>query len=61
MSNDPLTMAMRKWVEASSELAKIMEQEKIKSLAPTIQLASGKQGRLTLEIVDKAEMQEKAA
>lgn len=61
MSNKPLTMAMREWVEASSALAKIMEQEKMKSLAPTIQLASGKQGRLSLEIVDKTETQEKAA
>ena len=52
MSNKPLTMAMREWVEASSALAKIMEQEKMKSLAPTIQLASGKQGSLSLELVD---------
>lgn len=62
MSNDPLMMVFRAWTETSLALAKVMEQEEIELLAPTIQLASGKQGRLSLEIVDpKAVAEEKVA
>lgn len=62
MSNDPLMMVFRAWTETSLALAKVMEQEEIELLAPTIQLASGKQGRLSLEIIDpKAVAEEKAA
>lgn len=62
MSNDPLMMVFRVWTETSLALAKVMEQEGIELLAPTIQLTSGKQGRLSLEIIDpKAVAEEKAA
>ena len=62
MSNDPLMMVFRAWTETSLALAKVMEQKEIDLLAPTIQLASGKQGRLSLEIVDpKAVAEEKVA
>ena len=62
MSNDPLMMVFRVWTETSLALAKVMEQEGIEFLAPTIQLASSKQGRLSLEIIDpKTVAEEKAA
>lgn len=61
MSNKPLMMTMRKWVEVSLVLAKVMEQEGIELLAPKLHLANGKEIRLSLEIVDKTEVQEKAA
>lgn len=62
MSNDPLMMVFGAWTETSLALAKVMEQEGIEFLAPTIQLTSGKQGRLSLEIIDpKAVAEEKAA
>ena len=61
MSNNPLMVTMRKWVEVSLVLAKVMEQEEIELLAPKLHLANGKEIRLSLEIVDKTEVQEKAA
>lgn len=61
MSNKPLMVTMRKWVEVSLVLAKVMEQEGIELLAPKLHLANGKEIRLSLEIVDKTEVQEKAA
>ena len=61
MSNKPLMMTMRKWVEVSLVLAKVMEQEGIELLAPKLHLANGKEIRLSLEIVDKTEVQEKGA
>ena len=61
MSNNPLMVTMRKWVEVSLVLAMVMEQEGIELLAPKLHLANGKEIRLSLEIVDKTEVQEKAA
>ncbi|MFC2752346.1 MAG: hypothetical protein ACFN9G_03255 [Cardiobacterium sp.] len=61
MSNNLLMVTMRKWVEVSLVLAKVMEQEGIELLAPKLHLANGKEIRLSLEIVDKTEVQEKAA
>ncbi len=61
MSNKPLMVTMRKWVEVSLVLAMVMEQEGIELLAPKLHLANGKEIRLSLEIVDKTEVQEKAA
>ena len=61
MSNKPLMGTMRKWVEVSLVLAMVMEQEGIELLAPKLHLANGKEIRLSLEIVDKTEVQEKAA
>ena len=61
MSNNPLMVTMRKWVEVSLVLAKVMEQKEIELLAPKLHLANGKEIRLSLEIVDKTEVQEKAA
>jgi gamma-glutamyl phosphate reductase (GPR) (glutamate-5-semialdehyde dehydrogenase) (glutamyl-gamma-semialdehydedehydrogenase) (GSA dehydrogenase) len=52
---------MRKWVEVSLVLAKVMEQKEIELLAPKLHLANGKEIRLSLEIVDKTEVQEKGA
>ena len=61
MSNKSLMVTMRKWVEVSLVLAMVMEQEGIELLAPKLHLANGKEIRLSLEIVDKTEVQEKAA
>ena len=61
MSNNLLMVTMRKWVEVSLVLALVMEQEGIELLAPKLHLANGKEIRLSLEIVDKTEVQEKAA
>ena len=61
MSNNLLMVTMRKWVEVSLVLAKVMEQEGIELLAPKLHLANGKEIRLSLESVDKTEVQEKAA
>ena len=61
MSNKPLMVTMRKWVEVSLVLAMVMEQEGIELLAQKLHLANGKEIRLSLEIVDKTEVQEKAA
>ena len=61
MSNNLLMVTMRKWVEVSLVLAKVMEQKEIELLAPKLHLANGKEIRLSLEIVDKTEVQEKAA
>ena len=61
MSNKPLMVTMRKWVEVSLVLAMVMEQEGIELLAPKLHLANGKEIRLSLEIVDKTEVQEKGA
>lgn len=61
MSNNLLMVTMRKWVEVSLVLAMVMEQEGIELLAPKLHLANGKEIRLSLEIVDKTEVQEKAA
>jgi len=46
---------MRKWVEVSLVLAKVMEQKEIELLAPKLHLANGKEIRLSLEIVDKTD------
>lgn len=61
MSNNLLMVTMRKWVEVSLVLAKVMEQKEIERLAPKLHLANGKEIRLSLEIVDKTEVQEKGA
>ena len=61
MSNNLLMVTMRKWVEVSLVLAKVMEQKEIELLAPRLHLANGKEIRLSLEIVDKTEVQEKGA
>ena len=61
MSNNLLMVTMRKWVEVSLVLTKVMEQEGIELLAPKLHLANGKEIRLSLEIVDKTEVQEKGA
>lgn len=62
MSNNPLMVTMRKWVEVSLVLAKVMEQKEIELLAPKLHLANGKEIRLSLEIFDpKAVAEEKAA
>nr|DAY08162.1 MAG TPA: hypothetical protein [Herelleviridae sp.] len=61
MSNNLLMVTMRKWVEVSLVLAKVMEQKEIELLAPKLHLANGKEIRLSLEIVDKTEVQEKGA
>jgi len=55
-------VTMRKWVEVSLVLAKVMEQKEIELLAPKLHLANGKEIRLSLEIFDpKAVAEEKAA
>ena len=61
MSNNLLMVTMRKWVEVSLVLAKVMEQKEIELLAPKLHLANGKEIRLSLEIVDKTEVEEKGA
>lgn len=61
MSNKPLMVTMRKWVEVSLVLAKVMEQKEIELLAPKLHFSNGKEIRLSLEIVDKTEVQEKTA
>ena len=61
MSTNLLMVTLRTWVEVSLVLALVMEQEGIELLAPKLHLANGKEIRLSLEIVDKTEVQEKAA
>lgn len=62
MSNNPLMVTMRKWVEVSLVLAKVMEQKEIELLAPKLHLANGKEIRLSLEIIDlEAAAEEKVA
>ena len=62
MSNNLLMVTMRKWVEVSLVLAKVMEQEGIELLAPKLHLANGKEIRLSLELIDlEAAAEEKVA
>ncbi|WP_314776668.1 hypothetical protein [Cardiobacterium hominis] len=62
MSNNLLMVTMRKWVEVSLVLTKVMEQEGIELLAPKLHLANGKEIRLSLEIIDlEAAAEEKVA
>ncbi len=57
-----LEQAMQAWTETSLALAKVMEQEEIELLAPTLHLANGKTVRLSLEIIDlEAAAEEKVA
>ena len=49
MKNDQ--QAMQAWINASLELAAVMEVQGMTRIAPVLQLASGKDGELSLRIV----------
>lgn len=46
-----LEQAMQAWINASLELAAVMEAQGMTRIAPVLQLASGKDGELLLRIV----------
>lgn len=46
-----LEQAMQAWINASLELAAVMEVQGMTRIAPVLQLASGKDGELSLRIV----------
>ena len=46
-----LEQAMQAWINASLELAAVMKVQGMTRIAPVLQLASGKDGELSLRIV----------
>ena len=53
-----LEQAMQAWINASRELAAVMEAQGMTRIAPVLQLASGKDGELSLCIVTPEEEDE---
>ena len=53
-----LEQAMQAWINASLELAAVMEVQGMTRIAPVLQLASGKDGELSLRIVTPEEEDE---
>lgn len=47
-----LEQAMQAWINASLELATVMEREEITHISPVLRLASGKDGELSLRIFE---------
>ena len=53
-----LEQALQTWINASLELAAVMEVQGMTRIAPVLQLASGKDGELSLRIVTPEEEDE---
>ena len=53
-----LEQAMQAWINASRELAAVMEAQGMTLIAPVLQLASGKDGELLLRIITPEEEEE---
>ncbi len=55
MNQKDLETVMQAWINASLELAAVMEAQGMTRIAPVLQLASGKDGELSLRIVTPEE------
>lgn len=55
MNKKDLETVMQAWINASLELAAVMEAQGMTRIAPVLQLASGKDGELLLRIVTPEE------
>ena len=51
MNQKDLETVLQAWINASLELAAVMEVQGMTRIAPALQLASGKDGELSLRIV----------
>ena len=58
MNKKDLETVMQAWINASLELAAVMEAQGMTRIAPVLQLASGKDGELSLRIVTPEEEDE---
>jgi molybdopterin cofactor biosynthesis moaC region len=55
MNQKDLETVMQAWINASLELAEVMEAQGMTRIAPVLQLASGKDSELLLRIVTPEE------
>lgn len=58
MDQKDLETVLQAWINASLELAAVMEEQGMTRIAPVLQLASGKDGELSLRIVTPEEEDE---
>lgn len=58
MNQKDLETVLQAWINASLELAAMMEAQGMTRIAPVLQLASGKDGELSLRIVTSEEEDE---
>ena len=58
MNQKDLETVLQAWINASLELAEVMEAQGMTRIAPVLQLASGKDGELSLRIVTPEEEDE---
>ena len=58
MNQKDLETVLQAWINASLELAAVMEEQGITRLAPTLSTGSGKDGELSLRIVTPEEEDE---
>lgn len=58
MNQKDLETVLQAWINASLELAAVMEVQGMTRIAPVLQLASGKDGELSLRIVTPEEEDE---
>ena len=58
MNQKDLETVLQAWINASLELAAVMEEQGITRLAPTLSTASGNDGELSLRIVTPEEEDE---
>ena len=58
MNQKDLETVLQAWINASLELAAVMEAQGMTRIAPVLQLASGKDGELSLRIVTPEEEDE---
>lgn len=58
MNQKDLETVLQAWINASLELAAVMEAQGMTRIAPVLQLASGKDGELSLRIITPEEEDE---